>query len=150
MTDFLKNSSLGLFHVLDINALDHLLFLVILIIPYRFKSWKKAIITISFFTIAHTISLFLAVYDKVQVSSTLVEILIPITIIATALLTLLNNKNKPEKSTYFTAFFFGLIHGLGFSGGFRMIFGRTTNKTPLLLEFALGIELAQIILIYLY
>ena len=49
----------------------------------------------------------------------------------------------------FFALFFGLIHGLGFAGGFNMIVGNSNNKLLSLLEFALGIELAQIIIVLL-
>ena len=139
------NIALGLFHVLDIRALDHLFFLLALSISFRFKHWKKALLTISFFTLAHTITLFVAAYNQLPINYDLIEILIPITILITAVINILY-QNKKQLS-YATAFFFGLIHGFGFSSGFRMLFGRVTNKSALLLEFAVGIELAQIILI---
>jgi hypothetical protein len=146
MNIILENINKGLFHVLDSRALDHLFFLVALLVSFNFKYWKKALITISFFTLAHTITLFLATFKTIRISSGFVETLIPITIILTALFNLFNNKN--QKKQYVLAFVFGLIHGLGFSSGFRMLFGRVNNKTALLLEFALGIELAQIIILF--
>ena len=45
------------------------------------------------------------------------------------------------------ALFFGLIHGLGFSGYFKMLIGSSNSKLIPLLEFALGIEFAQIIIV---
>jgi hypothetical protein len=146
MNIILENISKGLFHVLDSGALDHLFFLVALIVSFSFKYWKKALITISFFTLAHTITLFLATFKTIRINSDFIEILIPVTIILAALFNIFYNKNR--KNQYALAFVFGLIHGLGFSGGFKMIFGRVSNKTALLLEFALGIELAQIIVLF--
>jgi len=146
MNIILENISKGLFHVLDTRALDHLFFLVALLVSFSFKNWKKALITISFFTLAHTITLFLATFKTIHINSGLVEILIPITIIITALFNIFYSKNQQKQ--YGLAFIFGLIHGLGFSGGFRMLFGRVSNKTALLLEFSLGIELAQIIILF--
>ncbi len=146
MDFFIKNIQIGLFHVLDSNALDHLFYLFVLIIPFTYKNWKKALFTISFFTIAHTITLFLATYNSIHYSSSLIETLIPITIIFTALFNIFSRKDSNTKYQYLSAFAFGLIHGLGFSSGFRMLFGRVQNKAALVIEFALGIELAQLVL----
>jgi hypothetical protein len=48
----------------------------------------------------------------------------------------------------FTSMFFGLIHGLGFAREFRMFIGMTEDKLLPLVEFALGIELAQVIVVF--
>ncbi len=145
MDTILDNIALGLFHVLDIHALDHLLFLLALSITFRFKHWKKALLTISFFTVAHTITLFVSAYNQLPIDYDLIELLIPITILITAIFNILFQNKK--QLGYAAAFFFGLIHGFGFSSGFRMLFGRVTNRSALLLEFAAGIELAQIVLL---
>ena len=49
---------------------------------------------------------------------------------------------------FLTTLFFGLIHGLGFAREFQMLLSDTDNKLILLLEFALGIELSQIIIVF--
>jgi hypothetical protein len=48
----------------------------------------------------------------------------------------------------FFSFIFGLIHGLGFSGAIRILIDDTESKLLPILEFALGIELAQIIVVF--
>lgn len=148
MDFFLKNIQIGLFHVLDSKALDHLFYLFVLIIPFTYKTWKKTLFAISFFTIAHTITLFLATYNSIHYSSVLIELLIPITIILTALFNVFYFTKNNTKYQYISAFAFGLIHGLGFSSGFRMLFGKVQDKAALVIEFALGIELAQLILAF--
>ncbi len=60
---------------------------------------------------------------------------------------------KKEKSSklsllFFATLFFGLIHGLGFAREFKMFAGQSENKLKLLIEFALGIEIAQIIIVF--
>ena len=145
---FLKE---GLFHVLDWNAYDHVLFLVALAVVHDFKNWKKLIWLISLFTIGHTLSLILAAYKIVSVDTKWIEFLIPVTIIITAVVNILYVKNTTKQLKTNTnlvfALFFGLIHGLGFSGYFKMIIGTSESKFLPLLEFALGVEIAQIIVV---
>ncbi len=145
---FLKE---GLFHVLDWNAYDHVLFLIALAVVYDFKNWKSILWLISLFTIGHTITLVLAAYKVVSVSTEWIEFLIPVTILITALVNIFyaGNTAKQAKTNtnLFFALFFGLIHGLGFSGYFRMLVGNSSTKFISLLEFALGIEIAQIIIV---
>ncbi|MFK5958524.1 MAG: HupE/UreJ family protein [Lutibacter sp.] len=151
MDNFIFFIKQGLFHVLDWNAYDHILFLVALAIVYDFKNWKKVLWLISFFTIGHTLTLILAAYKIVSVNINWIEFLIPVTIIITALVNILyvkgTAKNTKTNINLFFALFFGLIHGLGFSGYFKMLVGSSNNKFIPLLEFALGIEMAQIIIV---
>lgn len=146
---FLKE---GLFHVLDWNAYDHVLFLIALAVVYDFKNWKKVLLLISLFTIGHTLTLILAAYKVVSVNLNWIEFLIPVTIITTALVNILyaksTTKNTKTNTNLFFALFFGLIHGLAFASGFRMLIGKSNSKLIPLLEFALGIELAQIITVF--
>lgn len=145
---FLKE---GLFHVLDWNAYDHVLFLIALVVVYDFKNWKKVLWLISLFTIGHTLSLILAAYKIVSISQYWIEFLIPVTIIITALMNVFFAKNAKKQAktntNLFFALFFGLIHGLGFSGYFKILIGGSTQKLIPLLEFALGIEIAQLIIV---
>lgn len=141
----------GLFHVLDWKAYDHILFLIALAVVYDFKSWKKVFWLITLFTIGHTISLILATYNVVSVSRKWIEFLIPLTIFITALVNIFYaktaSKNTKTNTNLFFALFFGLIHGLGFSSYFNMIVGKSSSKFLPLLEFALGVELAQVVIV---
>ena len=74
------NVEYGINHVLDINAYDHVLFLIVLTVPYLFNNWKRVLLLVSLFTLGHTLSLVLAAYSVVSVNGKLVEFLIPITI----------------------------------------------------------------------
>ena len=144
---------LGLTHVLDINAYDHVLFFIALAIPYTFKDWKKIIWLVTIFTIGHTLTLLLAIYEIVSIKTSLVEFLIPLTIMITALFNVFTAGKAARKEklgiTFFFTLFFGLIHGLGFSNYFRQIVAVEDNKLIPTLEFALGIEIAQIIVVLL-
>ena len=151
MDNFIFFLKAGLFHVLDWKAYDHILFLIALAVVYDFKNWKKILWLITLFTIGHSLTLILAAYKVVNVSSQWIEFLIPLTIIITALVNIFYGKNTAKQTKTNTnlifALFFGLIHGLGFSGYFKMLIGSSNNKFLSLLEFALGIELAQILIV---
>tara|TARA_R110001583_G_scaffold35585_3_gene118279 strand:+ start:99502 stop:100086 length:585 start_codon:yes stop_codon:yes gene_type:complete len=151
MDNFIFFIKQGLFHVLDWNAYDHVLFLIALAVVYDFKNWKKVLWLITLFTIGHTLTLILAAYKIVSVNLNWIEFLIPVTIITTALVNILyaksTTKNTKTNTNLFFALFFGLIHGLAFAGGFNMLLGKSNSKLIPLLEFALGIELAQIIIV---
>ena len=150
--NFLFNVEYGINHVLDINAYDHVLFLIVLTIPYLFKDWKRVLLLVSVFTLGHTLSLVLATYNVVNVNRQLVEFLIPITILIVALFNVFTAGKGAQKEKigilFFSTLFFGLIHGLGFAREFQILVGRDDNKLLTLLEFALGIELAQVIIVF--
>ena len=76
---------IGFNHIMDINAYDHLLFLVSISIIYSFKSWKKLFWIVTFFTIGHSMSLVISSYGLYKPNPEIIELLIPITIIISAL-----------------------------------------------------------------
>ncbi|WP_194767256.1 HupE/UreJ family protein [Tamlana sp. I1] len=143
----------GINHVLDINAYDHVLFLIVLAVPYLFRDWKRVLLLVTMFTLGHTLSLILASYGVVSVNASIVEFLIPITILIVALFNVFTAGKGAQKEKvgvlFLSTLFFGLIHGLGFAREFRMLLGDSDSKLVLLLEFALGIEIAQIIIVFL-
>ena len=149
MNDFWLYLKLGVTHVLDWRAYDHVLFLVALVAAYNFSHWKRILILVTLFTIGHTASLILASYDIVSVSTNMVEFLIPLTILVAALYNLLMSGKGDRKKKlwlyYIITVFFGLIHGFGFATYFKMV--NDEGSFLPLLEFALGIELAQIIVV---
>ena len=142
---------LGLFHVLDKTAVDHILFLSVLAVVYTFSDWKKVIWMVTSFTLGHTFTLTLAAYDVIDIKSEWVEFLIPVTILFTAFANILFSGKKHSRTenslNLIFAFAFGLIHGLGFSSYFRMLIDKDESKILPLLEFALGIEGAQIVIV---
>jgi hypothetical protein len=147
-----RNIQYGINHVLDIKGYDHLLFLMVLAVPYVFKDWKRMLLLVSMFTLGHTLSLVLAAYGIASVNDKLIEFLIPITILIAAVYNVFTAGKKDRGSKigllFFTTLFFGLVHGLGFAREFKMFAGQSENKLELLIEFALGIEISQIIIIF--
>lgn len=152
MSEFWIYLEIGLRHVLDINAYDHILFLAALTVPYAFKDWKKILILVSLFTIGHTLALLLSVFEIVTIQASLVEFLIPVTILCTAVYNLFTSGKTAKRDNANIAglitLFFGIIHGLGFSNYFKsLLAGSASDKILPLLEFAVGIEVAQVIVV---
>lgn len=152
LDNFWFNVQYGINHVLDINGYDHVLFLMVLTVPYVFKDWKRVLILVSTFTLGHTLSLVLAAYDIVSINGVLVEFLIPVTILIVALYNIFTagKKGKEQKIgvLFLSTLFFGIIHGLGFAREFKMFIGKSDEKLMPLIEFALGIEIAQVIIVF--
>lgn len=152
LENFWFNVEYGINHVLDINGYDHVLFLMVLTVPYMFKNWKRVLLLVTTFTIGHTLSLVLAAYSIIRVNGEIVEFLIPVTILIVALFNVFTAGKSAQKEKigvlFISTLFFGLIHGLGFAREFHILAGDSDNKLVLLLEFALGIEIAQIIIVF--
>lgn len=144
-------SKLGFTHVLDWNAYDHVLFFVALTTPYLFKDWKRILWLVTIFTIGHTLSLVLATYEIMSLSVKGVEFLIPVTILITAVFNIFTAGKTIQKEkiglAFFATLFFGIIHGFGFSNYFKQIVAAEDSKLLPTLEFALGIEIAQLIVV---
>ena len=150
MDEFILYGTLGLNHVLDLSAYDHLLFLIVLAVIFKFPQWKKVLWMITFFTLGHSITLGLASYGILNIRLDIVEFLIPITILITGVFNIINiskSHKGNEKINLLFALFFGLVHGLGFSSYFRLMIGKEEDKLFPLLEFALGIEVAQMMIV---
>lgn len=153
MSEFWIYFQIGLKHVLDIHAYDHVLFLIALAIPFSFKDWKRVVLLVTLFTIGHTMALMLSVFGIIAIKVNVVELLIPITILITALFNLFTAGKSSKKESinvvFFITLFFGIIHGLGFSNYFKSILGgNAASKVLPLSEFALGIEAAQIVVVF--
>ena len=76
----------GFFHVLDRNAYDHILFLIVLLIVYAFSDWINAVYLITLFTIGHSLTLLLSTYNIIRVNADYVQFLIPLTILIVAII----------------------------------------------------------------
>ena len=131
----------GYRHVIPLG-LDHLLFIVglFLLAP----RWKPLMGQSLLFTVAHSITLALAILGFITLPSRLVEILIAASIAWIGIENLLMRKLKPSR--LILVFAFGLLHGLGFAGVLREKLGdlKGAEVALPLISFNVGVELAQI------
>jgi hypothetical protein len=140
---------LGFRHIVNRDALDHILFLVGLAAVYRREDWRDALWVVSAFTVGHSITLALAVTGALVLPTPVIEFLIPVTILATGLgnITVRSRAVGLWHGRYragFTAMF-GLVHGAGFANYLRSLFVGSI-ATPLF-GFNLGIELGQLVVL---
>jgi hypothetical protein len=150
MDQFLVYFETGFQHIADLKGIDHILFVMALCIRYQFSDWKKLLILITSFTIGHSITLALSVFNVVNYSVEWIEFLIPVTIVITAISNLFVTKfifKSKFPTIYFFALFFGLIHGLGFSNYLKSMLGKDETIIGQLLAFNFGLEAGQIIIV---
>ena len=149
LESFIKFLELGLYHILNIDSYDHILFIALISVPFLFKDWKRLLILISIFTTGHTVSLILGVYNVINLNVNLTEWLIPISIFCLALFNIFTaGKIFLKQSNLILAIvlFSGLIHGLGFANTFNPLVG-SSNTLIAVLEFAIGIEIGQLVVV---
>ena len=148
MYDLIFYLELGLFHVLDWDAIDHMLFLSALTIVYSFKDFKNVFWIVTSFTLGHTLSLFLSAFDILKPDSQIIEFLIPATIILTCVYNIMNLKVSSNVLFEYTfSIIFGLIHGFGFGNYFEMLTDSLDTKIIPLFGFAFGVELSQLVVV---
>lgn len=149
LQDFGLYFELGWQHILDFEGYDHILFVSVLCGIYLLKDWRKVLLLVTAFTVGHSVTLALSVFDKISVDSALIEFLIPVTIVTTACFNIFN-KNFSQKNltfNYMMALLFGLIHGMGFSNYLKSLLGKDTSIVNELLAFNIGLEFGQIVIV---
>ncbi len=148
MSTFELYLTLGFEHILDWNGYDHMLFIAALSVLFPLKEWKKFFWIITGFTFGHSIALALATLEWVSISPTIIEFLIPITILITALIALFTKTTRFSTLSIVLVIFFGIIHGLGFSNYLRQLLMAEKSLFIPLLGFNLGLEIGQIIILF--
>lgn len=145
-SEFYTYFQLGIQHIADFSAYDHILFIVALCAIYRPEDWRRLLILVTAFTIGHSLTLALAALNILVFPQNIIEFLIPVTILITALL---NFKYKVASGSmplwkYALPLFFGFIHGMGFSNYFKSLLGKEESVVKPLFAFNLGIEAGQL------
>lgn len=160
MSVFQTYLQLGFYHIFNLRAYDHIVFLLALCAPYVLRDWRRVVALVTSFTVGHSLTLIAATLGFVQYSPKLIEILIPVTILLTCLLNLTETgragerqvtRRRPEPVLLawpnLLAALFGLIHGLGFSSYLRELLGKQSRPLLELLAFNVGVELGQLLIV---
>lgn len=149
MSSLVTFIELGFRHIVDVEAMDHILFLLALAAIYRWRDARNALWVISAFTVGHSITLALAVTGAVTPRSDIIEFLIPVTIAITCVENLLvsDRTRAPWGGRYRPLFagVFGLVHGAGFANYLKAMF--VDHVALPLFGFNVGIELGQIVVL---
>jgi len=132
----------GFTHILPLGV-DHILFVLGLFLLSL--KWRPLLIQVTAFTVAHTITLGLAVYGVVKLPPTIVEPLIAASIVYVAVENILTPRLHVWRP--FVVFAFGLLHGLGFAGVLEEIGLPSSGLITALLSFNVGVELGQLAVI---
>lgn len=150
MSSFQLYLTLGFQHIINIHGYDHIVFVLTLCAAYSFSEMRKVLILVTAFTIGHSVTLALSTLQYVLIPAPIIEFLIPVTILITALSNLFPAKGNRQIVVYIAVLFFGLIHGLGFSNYLKELLGTETSIVQPLLAFNIGLEIGQIVILSLY
>ena len=150
MNDVAFYFSTGWHHIISWNAADHILFIIALAAIYLAPNWKQVVVLITAFTIGHSLTLVLSVYDVIRFKENWVEFLIPCTIVATGIFNFFVKGFQPQalRTNYFLALFFGLIHGMGFANTIRFMLAAKQQIAIPLISFNIGLEAGQIVVVF--
>ena len=149
MSELIAFATLGFRHITDPRGADHILFLLALAAIYRFKDWRECVRVVTAFTVGHSVTLALAVTGALVLPSRVIEFLIPVTIVVTALENLIvRDRSAALWGRRYRPVFagvFGLVHGAGFANYLRSLF--VDRIAVPLFGFNLGLEVGQLIVI---
>lgn len=151
MNDFVFYFKIGWEHIINWSAVDHIFFVAALAAIYMLKDWKQVLILVTAFTIGHAITLVLSAKNIITVNDSIVEFLIPCTIVLTALSNLFLKNFTPRsiRINYFLALFFGLVHGLAFAQTLKWLLAEDQSFWTAWISFSVGLELGQILVVLL-
>jgi hypothetical protein len=156
VSEFALYLRLGATHIADLAGYDHILFVAALAVSYPPAAWRRLALLVTAFTVGHSLTLVLSTLGWVRVSASLIEALIPATILATAALQgwtyrqprLDGGADDGRLSLRFVlATGFGLVHGLGFSTFLRALLGAEESLLLPLFAFNVGLELGQLVIL---
>jgi len=153
---FLEYFGTGVWHIW--TGFDHILFLCALLLPavleHRYRRWQavatfrqaffEVLGIVTAFTIAHSITLSLAVLGFIALPSRLIESTIAASVVVAAL-----NNLYPliERRLWIVAFVFGLVHGLGFANALTDLALPKPTLAVSLVSFNLGVEAGQLAIV---
>jgi hypothetical protein len=132
----------GFLHILPMG-IDHILFITAIF--FLHTDWRKIVLQATVFTLAHTITLGLSMYDLVDIPSTIIEPLIALSIAFLALENIWLKQIRVWR--LLLIFLFGLIHGLGFAGALAELGLPRYAFAEALISFNIGVELGQLTVI---
>ncbi|GGW72528.1 HupE/UreJ family protein [Streptomyces xantholiticus] len=134
--------TLGVEHIL--LGIDHVLFLVLLLLGAR--GWRSVVRLATSFTVAHSVTLALAVLGWVHVPAQIVEPLIALSILYVAVENIARGESRHRTLVVFG---FGLLHGLGFAGALSFTDDLGARLLGSLVSFNIGIEIGQLTVVLL-
>jgi ABC-type antimicrobial peptide transport system permease subunit len=151
LSDFPFYFILGLEHILDWQGYDHILFIIALSGSYSWSDWRQVLLLVTAFTIGHSLTLALSVFNLVTLTPAIIEFLIPVTILITTGFQIIykQQNNTNWRMLYGLALAFGLIHGLGFSNYLKSLLGKDISIVNQLLAFNVGLECGQLLVVVL-
>ena len=97
MEEFKIWFSVGFDHILNIQALDHILFILALVVIYKPSRIKQIVLLITAFTVGHSITLIISALELISYDQKIIEFAIPLTIVITSINNIISTKQSKSK-----------------------------------------------------
>jgi hypothetical protein len=141
-TVFWQYTLIGFQHIIPLGF-DHILFITCVF--FLNSNIKQVILQASMFTLAHSITLGLAMYGIIKPPANIIEPLIALSIVFLAIENITSDKVKPWRLVM--VFLFGMVHGMGFAGALSQLGMPQYAFATALISFNVGVELGQLVII---
>lgn len=153
MEEIWNNIQKGIFHILNFEAYDHLLYIVVITVPFLFNKWKRVLGLISIFIVGHAITLALDTFDIVTADKGTVMFLMHSILLILAIYNVISSGKRPQSERYGVVFFLslglGLAHGFVTNNFLTNLFKSGESKFIFLLESTFGMWLGLLIMAFL-
>lgn len=136
---------IGAEHIL--GGLDHIAFVVGLLLLLHLRASRQLFWTITAFTVAHSITLTLAALDYWRLPSNPVEACIALSVLLLAVEIIREHKGVMHSAPWLVSGVFGLVHGMGFAGALTRLGLPQDSIVSSLLFFNLGVEAGQLLVV---
>jgi hypothetical protein len=129
------------------TGFDHIAFVLGLMLVVGTRSLRRLVATITAFTVAHSVTLFLAATGTLTLASAPVEATIAASVVLVARESIHDRPTLTRRAPWAVAFGFGLVHGLGFAGALASAGLPEGWLAWSLLAFNVGVELGQLAIV---
>lgn len=155
MSQFAPYFSLGFQHILDLNRVVYVLFLISISVIFVYKDWRHVLVLFLFFSIGYSFTYYLTAFKIIQIDQHLIEVLTFVTLLLTSMSNIFRKKDKFRiqgnlQRIFFLALIFGLVYGVGFANYIYSVVDVPDLQFITLLAFNIGLEAGMAIAIVTY
>lgn len=157
MSQFAPYFNLGLQHILDLNRVVYVLFLISISVIFVYKDWRHVLVLLLFFSIGYSFTYYFTTLRIIKIDQRDVDIMIFLSLFLTSISNIFRKKDKFRISgnlqrIFFLALIFGLVYGIGFGNYIYGVIDTPDSPIIPLIAFNIGLEagMAIVIVVYLF
>jgi len=155
MSQFAPYFSMGLQHILDLNRVVYVLFLISISVIFVYKDWRHVLVLLLFFSIGYSFTYYVTILQLIRIDQRNVDVMIFMSLFLTAMSNIFRKKDKFRiqgnlQRIFFLALIFGLVYGIGFANYITSVIDTPDLQIIPLIAFNAGLEAGMTIVIVAY